>query len=171
MGATVPEADSSQIRKTAESANPGLVFTGPALLCYTARMNLIAALLFGIVAGMRVFTAEAVYFGLRGGGALRIVFPILALGEYFVDATSWIPARTTLPSLTLRVVSGAYMGWIAARIPGIILGIVGALIGTFGGYRLRIQAITAIGGIPAAIIEDALAIGIAFGVVALSHTP
>ena len=139
-------------------------------MCYTARMNLLAALLFGIVAGMRVFTAEAVYFGLRGG-ALRIVFPILALGEYFVDSTSWIPARTILPSLTLRVVSGAYMGWIAARIPGIILGIAGALIGTFGGYRLRKRAITAIGGIPAAIIEDAFAIGIAFGSVALSHAP
>ena len=131
-------------------------------------MNLLAALLFGIVAGLRVFTAEAVYFGLRGG-ALRIVFPILALSEYFVDTTSWVPARTALPSLTVRLISGAYMGWIAARIPGVILGIAGAVIGTFGGYRLRMRAISAIGGIPAAIIEDAFAIGIAFAAVALSH--
>lgn len=132
-------------------------------------MSLLAALLFGIVAGLRVFTAEAVYFGLRGG-TLRIVFPILALWEYFADTTSWIPARTTLPSLTLRLISGAYMGWLTAHIPGIVLGIAGALIGTFGGYRFRIRAIAAIRGIPAAIIEDALAIGIAFAAVALSRT-
>lgn len=132
-------------------------------------MSLLAALLFGVVAGLRVFTAEAVYFGLRGG-LLRIVFPILALWEYFADTTSWIPARTTLPSLTLRLIGGAYMGWIAARIPGIVLGIAGALIGAFGGYRLRVRAITAIGGIPAAIIEDAVAIGIAFAAVALLST-
>lgn len=130
-------------------------------------MSLLAALLFGIVAGLRVFTAEAVYFGLRGGGALRIVFPILALGEYVADTTSWIPPRTMLPSLTLRLISGAFMGWIAARTPGIVLGVAGALIGTFGGYRFRMRAITAIGGIPAAIGEDALAIGIAFAAVAL----
>ena len=129
-------------------------------------MNLLAAFLFGIVAGLRVFTAEAVYFGLRDG-ALRVVFPVLALGEYFADATPWIPARTTLPSLTLRLVSGAYMGWIAARVPGVILGIAGALIGTFGGYRLRMRAITAFGRIPAAIVEDALAIGIALAAFAL----
>ena len=133
-------------------------------------MSLLAALLFGIVAGLRVFTAEAVYFAVRGG-PLRIIFPILAVGEYVGDATPWIPARTMLPSLILRLVSGAYMGWLAARVPGILAGIVGAIIGTFGGYRVRMRAITAIGGIPAALIEDAVAIGMAFAAVALLGSP
>ena len=132
-------------------------------------MSLLAAVLFGTVAGLRVFTAEAVYFGLRGG-VLRIVFPILALWEYFADTTSWIPARTTLPSLTLRLISGASMGWIVARVPGIPLGIAGALLGTFAGYRFRLRVIATIGGIRAAIVEDAVAIAIAFVAVALSKT-
>jgi uncharacterized membrane protein len=130
-------------------------------------MSLPAAFLFGIVAGLRLFTAEAVFFGLRGHGWPRIIFPIVALGEYIADATPWIPARTQIPSMILRILSGAFMGYLAARQAGAIAGGIGALIGTFGGYSLRIGAIARIGAIPAAVIEDLVAIGLAFAAITL----
>jgi uncharacterized membrane protein len=131
-------------------------------------MGLLAAALFGIAAGLRVFTAEAVFFGLRAAGWPRIVFPIFALGEYVADATPWIPARTQIfPSLMLRLLSGAFMGHVAGGIPGLILGIAGALIGTYGGYRMRMTAIAKIGAYPAAIAEDIIAIVLAFAAVSL----
>lgn len=130
-------------------------------------MSLLAAFLFGIVAGLRVFTGEAVFFGLRGFGWPRIVFPIFALGEYVVDAMPGAPARTQVSSVIFRIASGAFMGHAAAGVRGVILGVIGALIGTFGGYRARMSAIARVGAIPAAVIEDIVAIAIAFAAVAL----
>jgi uncharacterized membrane protein len=132
-------------------------------------MPLLAALIFGIVAGLRVFTGEAVFFGFRGGWA-GIGFPILAIGEYIADAMPGMMARTQLfPSFTLRVLSGAFMGFVAGRIIGAILGVIGAVIGTLYGYRARMAAITRFGPLPAAIVEDVIAIALAFAAVALQH--
>jgi uncharacterized membrane protein len=128
----------------------------------------LAALLFGIVAGLRTFTGEAVYFGLRGGIA-GIAFPVLAIVEYAGDVLPNVPARTTVFPLTARILSGAFMGWIAARVPGAILGIIGAFAGAFGGYRVRIAAIARFGALPAAIGEDVTAIAIAFAAVAAAR--
>lgn len=131
-------------------------------------MNLLAAFLFGIVAGLRVFTGEAVFFGWRGGGLARIGFPVLAILEYISDAMPWMTARTQLfPSFTLRVLSGAFMGYVAGRIPGAILGVIGAVGGTLFGYRTRIAAIARIGAIPAAVVEDVIAIALAVAATAL----
>ena len=124
-------------------------------------MHLLAALLFGLVAGLRTFTGEGLYFGLRGG-AMGIVFPILALGEYAVDLLPRTPARTQIGPMLARCASGAFMGWTLARVPGIFIGIIGALLATFGGYRMRIAWIDRIGAVPAAILEDVLAIALAF---------
>lgn len=124
-------------------------------------MALLAALLFGLVAGLRTFTGEAVFFGLRGGVA-GIVFPVLAVGEYVADLLPQIPARTQIGPMLARCASGAFMGWTVAHAPGVVIGLIGALLATFGGYRARMLAITRIGAIPAAIIEDVVAIAIAF---------
>lgn len=130
-------------------------------------MVLLASLIFGIVSGLRVFTGEAVFFGIRGGVA-GIVFPILAVGEYFADAMPWMFPRTQLfPSFTLRVLSGAFMGFVAGRILGAILGVIGAVIGTLYGYKGRMAAISRFGAIPAAIVEDIVAIALAFAAVEL----
>jgi uncharacterized membrane protein len=130
-------------------------------------MSLLAAFLFGIAAGLRTFTGEAVFFGVRGHGWTRIVFPVLAVGEYIADALPWIPARTQTGPVLVRLASGAFMGHIAGRVPGAVAGGVGALIGTFGGYRVRMGAIARIGAVPAAVIEDVVAIAIAFAALAL----
>jgi uncharacterized membrane protein len=133
-------------------------------------MSLFAALLFGIVAGLRVFTGEAVFFAFRGGVA-GIVFPIFAVGEYIADALPWMMARTQLfPSFTLRVFSGAFMGFVVGRIMGAVLGVIGAVIGTLYGYRARMAAIKSIGAIPAAIVEDVIAIAIAFAALSLQQS-
>lgn len=124
-------------------------------------MTLLASFIFGMVAGLRVFTGEAVLFGLRGGMA-GIVFPVFAAGEYVADALPQIPARTTIGPMLIRCASGAFMGWTAARAAGAALGLIGALAGTFGGYRMRMWLITKAGAFPAALIEDGIAIALAF---------
>jgi uncharacterized membrane protein len=130
-------------------------------------MSLFAALLFGIVAGLRVLTAEAVFFGLRATGVARVVFPVCAAGEYVVDVLPLTPARTRAGSLVLRLASGAFMGHVAAGLPGLALGIIGALAGTYGGYLVRTAGIAKIGNVPSGIIEDIVAIGLAFAAVTL----
>ncbi|HET7815780.1 MAG TPA: hypothetical protein VFL13_15570 [Candidatus Baltobacteraceae bacterium] len=126
-------------------------------------MNVLAALAFGLAAGLRTVTPEAVYFGLHGGGAWRIVFPLAAIGEYVGDLLPNVPARTEIGPLLARCASGAVMGWIAARFPGAVAGVLCALAGAFGGLRMRTSLMRSIGAIPAALLEDALAIGLAFG--------
>jgi uncharacterized membrane protein len=99
------------------------------------------------------------------------VLGVCALAEYVVDTMPWIPSRTSPPGVAFRVVSGAVAGWLITSahsgnsILGIIAGIVGALLGTYGGHAARIAGIAAIGALPAAILEDAVAIGLAFIVV------
>jgi uncharacterized membrane protein len=44
---------------------------------------------------------------------------------------------------------------------GAIAGIIGAVIGTYAGHAARLAAIARIGGYPAAIAEDLVAIGLA----------
>jgi uncharacterized membrane protein len=130
-------------------------------------MSLLAAFLFGIAAGLRTFTGEAVFFGMRGHGWSRIVFPVLAAGEDIADALPQIPARTQIGPVIVRLASGAFMGHVAGRLPGALAGVLGALIGTFGGYRMRMGAIARIGAVPAAVLEDVIAIAIAFAALAL----
>lgn len=128
-----------------------------------------AALLFGFTAGLRTVTAEAVYFGIHGGGAWRVLFPVAAVGEYAGDLLPQVPARTTVGPLLARCASGAAMGWTAAHFPGAVAGVLGALIGAFGGLRMRMALIKSIGAIPAALLEDVIAIGLAFAAMAALH--
>lgn len=124
-------------------------------------MNIFAALLFGVVAGMRTLTGEAVYFGLRGG-PLAIVFPIAAVLEYAGDLYPKTPSRTWPPAVAGRIVSGAAMGWIVGGVSGMVLAIIGSLIGAYGGLQLRFALMRGIRAVPAALLEDAIAIALAF---------
>ena len=85
-------------------------------------------------------------------------------------STSWdvlpnTPSRTQARGLA-RVVSGAFVGWMIATMHdssgmfGAITGIAGAVIGTYFGHAARLAAIARIGGYPAAIVEDLVAIGL-----------
>ncbi|HEX3551514.1 MAG TPA: hypothetical protein VHT53_14105 [Candidatus Elarobacter sp.] len=131
---------------------------------------LLLALLIGFVSGLRTMTSLAA-LALTRGGVWAVVLSIAAVLEYVADAMPWIPSRTALPSIVARPASGAIAGWIVAAfhgaspVAGAVLGIAGALAGTYGGHAARIAAIARIGAIPAAIAEDVVAIALAAAIV------
>ena len=137
------------------------------------------ALLAGIVAGSRVFTAVAAVSWAAKLDALNLdgswlafmgyawtpwIFTLLALVEMVLDQLPSTPSRKVPMQFGARIVSGALSGatigaaagsWIV----GLIAGVVGAVIGTFGGAEIRSQMAKAFGrDTPAAFIEDAGAI-------------
>ena len=135
-------------------------------------MALLLAVLIGVVSGLRTFTSLAAIF-LARGGVWGYVLGICAIGEYYVDTTPWVPSRTAFPSNVVRALSGAIAGCLVATahggtvILGIIVGIIGAVIGTYGGHAARVAAIQRLGALPAALLEDVVAIALA--VLVLMH--
>jgi uncharacterized membrane protein len=129
-------------------------------------LALVLALGLGFVSGLRTFTAPAAVMLTRGGVA-GIVLAVFAVGEYIADALPWIPSRTALPSIVIRPLSGAFVGWTISSMhsgsaaAGAALGLIGALAGTYGGHAARMAAIARVGAIPAAITEDIVAIALA----------
>jgi uncharacterized membrane protein len=142
---------------------------------------LIAIPLLGVVTGMRSMTAMAVlcWFAYRGNLPLdgtwaswaanlatAIIFTVLALGEYVADKLPKTPNRTAPGPLLVRLVIGGLVGAIVAAglegsgIEAVILGVVGALIGTFGGFSIRREIVSRLGcnDLPVALAEDASAI-------------
>jgi uncharacterized membrane protein len=126
----------------------------------------IAAFFLGIVSGLRALTPIAALF-IPSGGIIGILCAIAALAELIGDKLPFIPSRTSLPALSLRIFSGAFVGSSFSEghgvspIFGAMLGVLGALIGTYGGRAARIAAIAKIGAFPSAILEDAIAVGLA----------
>jgi uncharacterized membrane protein len=128
--------------------------------------DLILAFGLGLVSGLRTFTSVAAVLLVRGG-FWGIVTAVAAVAEYVADVLPKTPSRTGPVGLAARIISGAFVGWtIASRhggsaLAGTVAGAVGAVIGAFGGHAARIAAIARIGGYPAAIAEDLVAIGLA----------
>jgi uncharacterized membrane protein len=97
-----------------------------------------------------------------------IVFTIAAVGEYVADTLPQAPNRTAPLGLGARIAFGALVGALAAHgvfepiAGGIIFGVVGALIGTYGGFRVRMYWSKALGrDLPVALLESAMALGLA----------
>lgn len=130
-------------------------------------MMYVGALILGIVSGLRSFTSPAVLVLLTRGGLAGVVLAVLAVLEYVGDLLPAAPPRTSIGPLAFRILSGAVVGWLftalhsGAPIAGCAIGIAGALAGAFGGYAVRMRAIDAIGSVPAALAEDAVAIALA----------
>jgi uncharacterized membrane protein len=142
---------------------------------------LIAIPLLGVVTGMRSMTAMAVlcWFAYRGDLSLdgtwaswaaklvtAIIFTVLALVEIGADKLSKTPNRTAVGPLLGRVVMGGLVGAIVAaglngsEFEGAILGVIGALVGSFGGFLVRREIVLRQGckDWPVALAEDASAI-------------
>lgn len=72
-----------------------------------------------------------------------ILFTLFAIGEYIGDKLPKTPSRIAAGPLAARIVFGGLVGAIVATglqgslIVGAVLGIIGALIGAFGGYHVR----------------------------------
>jgi uncharacterized membrane protein len=146
--------------------------------------------LLGGVAGLRSLTAPAAlcwgaYLGwLHFAGtrlafidrtATLIIFTLLAIFELINDKLPKTPARTAAPGLIARIVLGAFCGSAlsvstgGSLIVAAVVGIVGALVGTFGGYNVRHALVTRahLPDFAVALVEDVIAI--AGGLLIVSH--
>jgi uncharacterized membrane protein len=148
-------------------------------------------LLLGVVTGMRTMTAVAalawaVWLGLipeqgwatwAGHLAVVIILTICALGEYVADTLPKTPRRTELGPALARVVVGGLAGaMVAVAIDepvagGIIFGAGGAIIGTWGGFFVRMTVARVLRrDLPAALLESASALALAIFAIARLHT-
>lgn len=129
--------------------------------------TLLIAFSLGVVAGLRSMMAPAAVLLSRHVRVAGIVVAILAVGELIVDLLPTTPSRTAPVPLAARILSGAFCGWFvvtgppALRLAGVLAGVAGALVGTFGGHAVRGRAIKRLGAIPAALAEDVFAIALA----------
>jgi uncharacterized membrane protein len=144
----------------------------------THALILLLALLIGIVAGLRSLTAPAVvawggflgWIYLHGTWAswmasliTAIVFSVLAVGDLVNDKLPKTPARILTGGLSGAVL-GAWPHWTFSALGA---GVIGAVLGTLGGYQAR-KRLAAVAGrdLPIALLEDAIAILGAFAIVA-----
>ena len=147
-------------------------------------------LLLGVVTGMRSMTAIAalcwaIWLGFipEYGWAtwpahffVVILFTLAAFGEYYVDTLPKTPRRTDIGPALARVVIGALIGALAATAiheplaGGIIFGAIGAIIGTWGGFFVRMSVARVFRrDLPAALLESVSAIVIAVLALAKLH--
>jgi uncharacterized membrane protein len=139
----------------------------------------------GIVAGLRALTAPALvswaahlgWLNLHGsplsfmGSTVAVaIFSLGAVGEYVNDKLPKTGSRTAPPSLIVRIVMGGLCGaclcaaGAQSLLVGALMGGIGAVIGTFGGYQVRMRTVKALGvkDIFVAIPEDVVAIAFAY---------
>ena len=148
------------------------------------------AFLIGIVAGMRAMTAPAAIAWAARLGKLSLsgtwlaflgyawtpwIVTLLAAVELVTDQLPSTPSRTVPVQFGTRIVMGAACGaaltaGAGSMLLGAIVGVAGAVAGTLGGRAFRARTAAAFGGDrPAALLEDAIAIGAALAVVLVSR--
>ncbi|EHB53491.1 putative integral membrane protein [Mycolicibacterium rhodesiae JS60] len=151
---------------------------------------LLLALLIGVVAGLRALTPPAVvawgaflgWINLAGTWASWMaswitvtVLTILLVVELITDQLPKTPSRKTTAQFATRLITGAFAGaaigtaW-GYTLGGLGAGVVGAVLGTLGGYEARSRLVKANGGrdLPVALVEDVIAVGGGFLVVYLT---
>jgi uncharacterized membrane protein len=141
------------------------------------------AIALAVATGMRAMTPMAVicwaaYFGylpVEGTWAFWtaklvtvIVFTVLALGEYVGDTLPRTPNRTELLGVSARLSFAVLAGVLVATVlgqpkaGGVLLGVIGALIGTYGGYWVRVFVARLVRrDWPVALVGSALALALA----------
>jgi uncharacterized membrane protein len=126
--------------------------TAPAAICWGAHLGWLN------FAGTRL-----AFIGHRW---MLILFTLLALFELVNDKLPKTPARTAPLGLIARILFGAFCGAALAVSAGgnlwvaVIVAVIGALVGTFGGYNIR-HALDTKAHLPdlgVALIEDVVAI-------------
>ena|ERR1700722_8492477 len=145
---------------------------------------ILAIPLLGAVTGLRsmmsmavlcwyVYTGHLVLDGSWDAWATKlptaILFTVLAVGELIADKLPRTPNRTSPGPLLVRIVMGGLVGALVADglngpgFEGVFLGVVGALVGAFGGFLIRREIVERGNGSdwPVAVVEDAIAIGCA----------
>ena len=129
----------------------------------THALVLLLALLIGVVAGLRAFTAPAVmawaafleWINLSGTWAEWVAQPVtvgiltvIALAELISDKVPTIPSRKSAPQFLVRIATGAFAGAVLGTAWGyrwgsLGAGMIGAVLGTIGGYEARTRLVGA----------------------------
>ena len=144
---------------------------------------LLLTLSIGIIAGLRAMTAPAAVSWAARLGPLNLaptslaflgyaftpwIFTALALVELVTDQLPTTPSRTVPVQFGPRSLTGGLSGGAVGAahgqlVAGVVAGVIGAVIGTLGGRAARARLAASFGhDRPAALIEDAVAIGGAF---------
>jgi len=140
----------------------------------------ILAFLIGVVVGLRCLTPPAAVswaarlgwlhlentgLAFLGFSATPYILSVLAIGELINDKLPKTPSRKAPLGFTVRIISGALCGVglcvsSGALVGGLLAGVAGSVVGTFGGYEFRSRLVKATGGkdLPIALLEDAIAI-------------
>ncbi len=162
----------------------------------TIVLVLVLALLIGVVAGLRALTPPAMvawggalgWIDLDGTWAEWVAHPltvtvltILLVVELVTDQLPSTPARTVAVQFSARLLTAGFAGAVLVTgalatvktgtvVSGIGAGVIGAVLGTMGGYRARKALVERNGGkdLPIALVEDAVAVLGGFAVVALA---
>lgn len=140
---------------------------------------MILACLIGIVAGLRAMTPIAAvswaahlgwlslhgtWLSFLGASVTPYIATALALGELVTDKLPNTPSRKIPMQVGARLLTAAFCGAAVATpsgaiLFGLLLGAVGAVIGTFGGAALRAWLAQVFGkDLPAALLEDVIAV-------------
>jgi uncharacterized membrane protein len=154
----------------------------------TPALVLLMALLIGVVAGLRSLTAPAAvaWAGFLGWINLQstwasvvaniitvVILTVAAVGEVIADKLPKTPARTAVPSFAARIIMGGFAGAVIGAawhwtFTALGAGVIGAVLGTLGGYHARKGLVAVIRGrdLPIALLEDAVAILGGFAILA-----
>jgi uncharacterized membrane protein len=140
----------------------------------------VLAFLIGVIAGLRALTAPTVVawaahlgwinladtpLSWLGNIVTTLILTLLALGEIANDKRPTTPSRLIPMQFGTRVVTGAFAGAAlglsyGSLLVGLLAGAIGAIAGTIGGAKFRAALAKAFGkDLPAALIEDVIAVG------------
>jgi uncharacterized membrane protein len=149
-------------------------------------MVLLLALLIGVVAGLRTFTAPAAvswaaYLGwlplartplaFLGSIWAVVILTAMVFVESVIDQLPSTPSRTVPMQFGARIVTAAVSAAAigapgGSLIAGGIAGIIGAVIGTYGGRAARARLAAALrNDLPAGLIEDVVAVVAAIAII------
>lgn len=150
-------------------------------------MTFLLALLIGVVAGLRAMTPPAAvswaahlgwidlsqtWLAFLGYAWTPWILTLLAAVEFVTDQLPSTPSRKVPQQFGARIVSGALCGAAlgvagGSLIGGFVAGAIGAVVGTLAGAEARGRLAAAFGrDLPAALIEDVVAVGLAALIVA-----
>jgi uncharacterized membrane protein len=149
---------------------------------------LINAFLLGTASGLRAIMGLAVvswaarlgyvhlehtWLAFLGFAFTPYILSLLAIGEIVNDKLPKTASRLVPPQFITRIVTGTFCGVALGLstghlVAGLLAGAVGSVAGTLGGAKARAFGAKLFGrDLPAALVEDAVAVGIAVSAIAL----
>ena len=147
---------------------------------------LIAAFVLGVVCGLRSMVGlaaaswaargqqvplEGTWLAFLGFRFTPYITSLFAVGEIVNDKLPKTPSRLVPPQFAGRVVMGALTGSAISLsqqhfVIGALSGIIGSVVGTLGGSKARAFSAKLFGrDLPAALLEDVIAIALAFAAI------